>query len=244
MVDIILLAIDYVKQEMKDNDSSHDYYHIERVHKLAKFIATNEGVDNENMQIIQLAAIFHDIKDWKYSGSETASTEATRKFLLSNNTSAEIIDNVCFIIENISFSKELNNKMIEMNHDLRFKLLAIVQDADRLDALGAIGIARCLIYGSRKNQVLYDPSIKPRYNITKDEYTKNKTTTINHFYEKLFKLPSMMKTNTGRIIAEKRMKIMYLYLDLFKAEWLGDDYSLLDIAIKLYNNELFGLLAC
>lgn len=224
----------YVKSEMSSNDSSHDWNHIERVRRLAHYIAKEEGLDGENQLIVELSALLHDIKDWKYSGSETEGVLATRKFLTAQGISNHIIDEVCYVIGHVGFSKEIGgNSHINIESNLDRKgdmgvsprpILAAVQDADRLDALGAIGIARCLTYGGAKHRILYDPNIPPRDHLNEKEYKYGQSTTINHFNEKLFKLKDMMKTHTGRKIAEKRHQLMVDFISQFENEWDGLDY--------------------
>lgn len=209
----------YVKSEMSSNDSSHDWNHIERVRRLAHYIAKKEGLDGENQLIVELSALLHDIKDWKYSGSETEGVLATRKFLTAQGISNHIIDEVCYVVAHVGFSKEIGGSD---GHSR--PTLSAVQDADRLDALGAIGIARCLTYGGAKHRILYDPNIPPRDHLNEKEYKYGQSTTINHFNEKLFKLKDMMKTNTGRKIAEKRHQLMVDFISQFSNEWDGLDY--------------------
>ena len=211
----------YVKSEMASNDSSHDWNHIERVRRLAYYIAKEEGLDGENQLIVELSALLHDIKDWKYSGSETAGVLATRKFLTAQGISNHIIDEVCYVVGHVGFSKEIDEGDMGVSPS---PALAAVQDADRLDALGAIGIARCLTYGGAKQRILYDPNIPPRDHLNEKEYKYGQSTTINHFNEKLFKLKGMMKTNTGRKIAEKRHQLMVDFISQFENEWDGLDY--------------------
>jgi uncharacterized protein len=216
MASLIEKTIAYVRQEMATNDSSHDWHHIDRVRRLAYKLSIDEGLNEKQRLIAELAALLHDIKDWKYSGSETAGADAARLFLENNQVDKETIDEVCLIIKNIGFSKEIGDKGC-----LDHPILAVVQDADRLDALGAIGIARCLTYGGAKNRILYDPDIPPRSNLTEKEYKYGVSTTINHFPEKLFKLKDMMKTKSGRCIAQHRHQLMVEYLDHFESEWEG-----------------------
>mmetsp|Transcript_1582 Transcript_1582/g.2093 ORF Transcript_1582/g.2093 Transcript_1582/m.2093 type:complete len:221 (+) Transcript_1582:44-706(+) len=211
---IIQNTIEFVKKELAGNDASHDWFHIERVWKLSKTLAREEKI--ENSEIVELAALLHDVNDWKYSGSETAGVETAVAFLKSQNFDEEKIKKVAQIIEGVGFKNELANKT-EM-----FPELAVVQDADRLDAIGAIGIGRTFAYGGRKSTPMYDPEIKPVENITKEQYMhKEKNTTINHFYEKLLKLKDMMKTETGKKMAQQRHNFMEQFLNQFYAEWEG-----------------------
>lgn len=201
----------YVRSEMSKLDGSHDFFHIERVCKLALELAKEEKV--EDLEVVELSALLHDIKDWKYSGSETAGIDSARKFLEDNDYPKEKTDLVIKVIQNIGYKTELG-KSIEV-----FPELAVVQDADRLDAIGAVGIARTFTYGGTKNQPLYDPDIPANTKLTKEQYmNQQRNPTINHFHEKLLKLKDMMKTNAGKKKAESRHKFMELFLERFSAE--------------------------
>jgi uncharacterized protein len=204
----------FVKQKLENAESGHDWFHIERVYKNAVLIAETESCD---LMIVKLGALLHDIADSKFNnGDETIGPKVAREFLESQNTSEEIITHVVNIIENISFKGG--------NFEKKFtsKELEIVQDADRLDAIGAIGIARTFNYGGFKNRPIYNPSIAPQTNMTKEEYKNSEAPTLNHFYEKLLLLKDKMNTKTGRKIAEERHKFMELFLSQFYAEWEGE----------------------
>ena len=218
--DLIRETENYVKAEMSQNDSSHDWNHIERVRNLALHIAKKEGLDQESLLVVELAALLHDLKDWKYSGSETAGVQATNDFLINKGVAKHIIDEVCYVVGNVGFSKEIGGKSGEIR-----PTLGAVQDADRLDAIGAIGIGRCLTYGGAKNRILYDPKIPPRTQLNEKEYKYGQSTTMNHFSEKLFKLKDMMKTQTGKSIAEKRHQVMFNFVSQFENEWNSLDYK-------------------
>ncbi|SHI37934.1 HD domain-containing protein [Flavobacterium terrae] len=206
-------TIAFVKQQLEGAEGGHDWFHIERVYKNALLIAQREKCD---LTVVQLGALLHDIVDSKFhGGDETVGPKTARTFLESQNTSEEIIQHVINIIENISFKggnfeKKFNSKELE-----------IVQDADRLDAIGAIGIARAFNYGGFKNRALYNPAIEPKFNMTKEEYKNSDSPTINHFYEKLLLLKDKMNTSTGFKIAEERHKFMEQFLSQFYAEWEG-----------------------
>lgn len=209
----IIKTIAFVKQQLKDAEGGHDWFHIERVYKNALLIAKQENVD---VFSVQLGALLHDIADSKFhEGDETIGPNIARKFLVSINVHSTIIEHVVHIIENISFKGG--------NEAQKFRSLEldVVQDADRLDALGAIGIARTFNYGGYKNRMLFDPSVKPNLNISKEDYKSSTPPTINHFYEKLLLLKDKMNTRTGKRIAEKRHQFMELYLDQFYDEWDG-----------------------
>ena len=204
----------FVKQKLENAESGHDWFHIERVYKNALLIAEGEDCD---ITVVKLGALLHDIADSKFNdGDETVGPKVAREFLESQNTSEEIITHVVNIILNISFKGG--------NFEKKFtsKELEIVQDADRLDAIGAIGIARTFNYGGFKNRPIYNPNIAPQTNMTKEEYKNSEAPTLNHFYEKLLLLKDKMNTKTGRKIAEERHKFMELFLSQFYSEWEGE----------------------
>lgn len=210
---LIHKTIQFVKEKLSYAEGGHDWFHIERVYKNALLIAGNTDCD---LTVVQLAALLHDIADSKFhNGDETIGPKTARLFLESENVSEYIIEHVVNIIENISYKGG--------NFDKKFSSveLDVVQDADRLDAIGAIGIARAFNYGGFKNRALYDPEITPVTNMTKEEYKKNSAPTINHFYEKLLLLKDKMNTETGKQIAEERHRFMEAFLAQFYAEWEG-----------------------
>lgn len=206
---IIEQTIVFVKETLKGAEGGHDWFHILRVFKNAQEIAKTEDVD---ILIVQLSALLHDIADAKfYNGDETVGPRMATDFLISIEVDQLIIDHVVQIIENISFKSSLENKRERFNSIE----LQVVQDADRLDAIGAIGIARTFNYGGFKNRELYNPDILPNLNMTKKEYKKSTAPTINHFYEKLLLLKDKMNTTTGKKLAEKRHQFMLTYLEQF-----------------------------
>lgn len=212
--DLISKTILFVKQNLENAEGGHDWFHIQRVYKNALLIAQNEVCD---IKVVQLGALLHDIADSKFhDGDETIGPEKARQFLESENVNQEMINHVVNIIENISFKGG--------NFDKKFSSieLDIVQDADRLDAIGAIGIARTFNYGGFKNRPIYNPAISPNAKMTKEEYKKNEAPTINHFYEKLLLLKDKMNTETGKQIAQQRHRYMEGFLAQFYAEWEGD----------------------
>ncbi len=212
--EIIQNTINFVKEELQNAEGGHDWFHIERVYKNALLISESENVDKT---VVSLGALLHDIADSKFhNGDETVGPKKARKFLKSQNISEETIDHVVKIIENVSFKGGNKNQEFHSNE------LEVVQDADRLDALGAIGIARTFNYGGFKNRKLYDPEIKPNLNMTPSEYKVSDAPTINHFYEKLLLLKDRMNTETGRKIAEERHVFMETFLKQFYAEWNGE----------------------
>lgn len=207
---IIQNTIAFVKDQLKDAEAGHNWSHIERVWKLSKKIAEIEG---GNLKIVELSALLHDIADPKFhNGDENLALEISRNFLETQTVSEEEIEAVLYIIKNISF-KNRGDFQGEPSKELQ-----IVQDADRLDAIGAIGIARTFHFGGFKNNPIYDPEIKPNLAMTKEEYKKSEGTTINHFYEKLLLLKDLMNTETGRKIAEKRHQFMLQFLEQFYSE--------------------------
>lgn len=211
--DIIKETILFVKETLTDAEGGHDWFHIERVYKNSLLIAKKEPVD---LFVVSLGALLHDIADSKFNnGDETVGPRVARDFLFKHNVDSKAIEHVINIIENISFKGG--------NEAQKFKSaeLDVVQDADRLDAIGAIGIARCFNYGGFKNRGLYNPDIKPSLNMSKEEYKSSNTPTINHFYEKLLLLKDRMNTQTGKKIALERHNYMLSFLEQFYNEWQG-----------------------
>ncbi len=204
----------FVKQQLQNAEGGHDWFHIERVYKNALLIAENEAC---NIEIVKLGALLHDIADSKFhNGNETVGPKVAREFLEKEKVSEETIVHVINIIENISFKGGHFDKKFSS------KELDIVQDADRLDAIGAIGIARTFNYGGFKNRAIYNPNIAPNLNMSKEEYKNSEAPTLNHFYEKLLLLKDKMNTKSGKEIAQKRHKFMEKFLSQFYAEWDGE----------------------
>lgn len=213
-MEIIEHTIRFVKEQLKNAEGGHDWFHIERVYKNALLIAEGEDCD---VTVVKLGALLHDIADSKFhNGDESVGPKTARTFLEAQNVTEETILHVIAIIENISF------KGGNFEQQFRSKELEIVQDADRLDALGAIGIARTFNYGGFKNRTLYNPEIAPKLSQSKEEYKKSDAPTINHFYEKLLLLKDKMNTDTGKKIAKKRHDFMVHFLAQFYAEWEGE----------------------
>ena len=211
---VIDTTILFVKKQLQQAEGGHDWFHIERVYKNALLLAKEEDC---NLEIVKLGALLHDIADSKFHyGDETIGPKIARDFLVSQNVAVDTIDAVVAIIENISF------KGGNFEKTYTSKELEIVQDADRLDALGAIGIARTFNYGGFKYRTLYNPEIQPNLNMTKEEYKKSNAPTINHFYEKLLLLKDKMNTKTGKKIAAERHRFMEQFLAQFYAEWEGE----------------------
>ena len=210
---VIENTINFVKKQSENAESGHNWFHMERVYNNALLIAKEETCD---LEVVQLAALLHDIADSKFhDGDETVGPKVARAFLSSENVSVETINHVVAIIENISFKGG--------NFEKKFtsKELEIVQDADRLDAIGAVGIARTFNYGGYKNREIYNPEIAPNLKMSKEEYKNSTAPTINHFYEKLLLLKDKMNTETGKKIAQQRHDFMETFLEQFYKEWNG-----------------------
>lgn len=211
---LISNTIDYVRKELAGAEAGHDWWHIERVWKNARKIAASETV---NLLIVELGALLHDIADAKFhDGDENIGPAKARNFLASEGTDESVINEVEMIIRHISF------KGGNFNKTYTSKELDVVQDADRLDALGAIGIARAFQYGGFKNREIYNPGIPADLYMDKEAYKKSTAPTINHFYEKLLLLKDRMNTNTGKQMAEERHSFMEQYLEQFYKEWEGN----------------------
>lgn len=214
MQDLINNTILFVKQQLHNAEGGHDWFHIERVYKNTLAIAKEEEC---NVLIVQLGALLHDIADSKFhDGDETVGPKAARGFLEKENVAEDIIAHVINIIENISYK---GGNFEQKFHSIE---LDIVQDADRLDAIGAVGIARTFNYGGFKNRTLYNPEIFPNLNMTKEEYKNSEAPTINHFYEKLLLLKDKMNTKTAKKLAQERHQFMEAFLNEFYAEWNGE----------------------
>ncbi|WP_298222362.1 HD domain-containing protein [Flavobacterium sp.] len=212
--DLISKTIAFVKQQLAGAEGGHDWFHIERVYKNSLLIAQSETCDET---VVKLGALLHDIADSKFhGGDETIGPKTARAFLESQKVDELIIVHVLNIIENISF------KGGNFEKQFHSKELEIVQDADRLDAIGAIGIARTFNYGGFKNRPLYNPAIAPNLHMSKEEYKLSEAPTINHFYEKLLLLKDKMNTETGKQIALERHQFMEKFLSQFYAEWDGE----------------------
>jgi uncharacterized protein len=214
MVQTINNTVDFVKRTLSKAEGGHDWWHIYRVWQLSKQIASKE--ENVNLTVVELGALLHDIADSKfYDGDEEIGPRLAAKFLKKENVEDSVVEHVINIIRNISFKNSFEDQTFSS------KELDIVQDADRLDAIGAIGIARTFNYGGHKGRALYDPAIKPEENLNKETYKKSTAPTINHFYEKLLLLKDKMNTKTGKEMAVNRHKFMEQYLKEFFDEWEG-----------------------
>ena len=202
-----------VREKFQGEGSGHDWWHIYRVWKMAERIGVEENAD---MLTVSLAALLHDIADWKFhDGDDTVGPKVAREMLSQHGASQDVIDHVCLIISEVSF-KGAGVKTEPSTLEGK-----VVQDADRLDAIGAIGIARTFAYSGHKGREMYDPEIKPVLHTSKEAYISDKGHTINHFYEKLLLLKDRMNTEAGKSIAGKRHAIMEEFLENFFAEWEG-----------------------
>ena len=213
--DRIEKTIAFVKEELEGVEGGHDWFHIERVFRNTLQIARTEKV---NLRIVSLAALLHDIADAKFHhGDESIGPEKAGAFLTTLDLPKKDIEHILNIIRYLSFKNSLSAKKPVFDSPE----LQVVRDADRLDAIGAMGIARAFNYGGHKGRKLYDPDIPPRLNMTKEEYKKSQAPTINHFYEKLLLLKDGMHTRTARDLAKKRHAYMLEFLEQFYAEWNG-----------------------
>lgn len=207
-------TIFFVKAKLENAEGGHDWFHIERVYKNAMLISDGEVCD---LNVVKLGALLHDIADSKFhNGDETIGPKIAREFLEIEKVDEAIIQHVINIIENISFKGGNTEKTFSSIE------LDIVQDADRLDAIGAIGIARAFNYGGFKNRPLHNPNIAPNLRMSKEEYKNSEAPTLNHFYEKLLLLKDKMNTQTGKKIAQERHHFMEKFLSQFYAEWDGE----------------------
>ncbi|MGE0089319.1 MAG: HD domain-containing protein [Bacteroidales bacterium] len=209
---IIIQSTEFVKDKLKNDSSGHDWWHIYRVLTLARRLHKTEGGD---LFIIELAALLHDVADWKFYSNENSGLKIVSDWLETQHVNSEVINSVLYIIEHISYKGE--GEIYEMK-TIEGK---IVQDADRLDAIGAIGIARTFAFGGYKGNEMHNPNLKPLANMTFEEYKKTNGTTINHFYEKLLLLKDRMNTKTAKELADSRHEFMQRYLEKFYSEWEG-----------------------
>jgi uncharacterized protein len=214
--EIIQKTADYIKQEFSHDSSGHDWWHIYRVWQTAIHICEQEKADTF---IVQLAALLHDLDDWKFNDSKDETPLRAQGWLDSLFLDPSTTDAVCNIIKHISYKgARVENKMDSLEG-------FIVQDADRLDAIGAIGIARAFAYGGYKNRPLYDPASPPQLHATFEQYKNSNSDTINHFHEKLLLLKDKMNTATAKRIAEQRHEVMVQFLKQFMDETRNADFS-------------------
>jgi uncharacterized protein len=212
--DIILKTKDFIEERFKGEGSGHDYWHMFRVWQLAKRIAGHE--ENVDMFTLELAALLHDVADYKFHrGDEEAGPRAAREWLEGLGVDNNVIEHIEDIIRNVSFKgANVESKLATIEGQ-------IVHDADKLDAIGAIGIARTFAYGGMKGRAMYDPEVKPELHDSFEAYKKNAGPTINHFYEKLILLKDRMFTKTGKEMAQHRHEYMEQFLEEFYSEWDG-----------------------
>lgn len=214
---VIQATADFVKEKFSGEGTGHDWWHMYRVWQLAKHIAHEEkGAD---LFVVELGALLHDIADWKFhNGDSSIGAKEAAKWLQSQNVSPQVTEEIAFIVEHISYKGGLNT------YEMRTLEGKIVQDADRLDALGAIGIARAFAFGGSAGRSLYEPNVKPKSYNSLQEFQSQITDnhTINHFYEKLLLLKDKMNTGSGKKLALKRHEYMEKYLEEFYAEWNGE----------------------
>jgi uncharacterized protein len=213
--DILQKTADFVKLEFSADSSGHDWWHIHRVWKNALAICKHEKADE---YIVQLAALLHDLDDWKFNASEDETPHRAKAWMQSLDVEAPIIEQVCQIIMSVSYKGAGVENTMESIEGF------IVQDADRLDAIGAIGIGRAFAYGGYKGRPLYDPESPPQLHANFEAYKNSKSATINHFHEKLFMLKGMMNTPTAKRIAEGRNQVMLEFVERFMREWEGLDF--------------------
>ncbi|PHU25231.1 hypothetical protein BC332_03563 [Capsicum chinense] len=218
-MEIISKAEELVERRMRGNDASHDAAHAFRVRDLALSLAHQQGLSSSphSMLIVELAALLHDIGDYKYV-RDPSEARIVEEFLQGQGVQDEMKIKILEIIKGMGFKEEVG-EVANRNYSIEF---GVVQDADRLDAIGAIGIARCFTFGGSRHRVLHDPRIQPRSDLSKENYmNKEEQTTVNHFHEKLLKLKDLMKTKAGKERAEKRHKFMEDFLKEFYEEWDG-----------------------
>ncbi|EFN53287.1 hypothetical protein CHLNCDRAFT_25996 [Chlorella variabilis] len=215
----------FVKQKLANHDSSHDWWHIHRVRNMTVRLSDHLSVGRwvAEQQLAELAALCHDVADHKYSADPEADRAALQRFLGELALSAEEQELIMYVVDNLGFKEELGRRDggADGAANSQQRVLAVVQDADRLDAIGAIGIARCLTFGGRFNRVLHDPAVLPREALTQQQYVDKtaQQTTMTHFAEKLFKLKDLMRTAAGREMAEGRHAFMQEFVDRFHEEW-------------------------
>ncbi|QGH33846.1 HD domain-containing protein [Gracilibacillus salitolerans] len=211
---VIQKTAEMVREKLLGEGSGHDWYHIERVTTTAKKLAHQE---NANLFVVSLVALLHDLADDKVVDSEEEGLRAIQEWLGQSGVEKHDMDHILSIIKNMSF-KGGNGKQLDTIEG------QVVQDADRLDAIGAVGIARCFVYAGKKGQPIYDPELEVREQMTKDEYRKGQSSAIHHFYEKLLKLKDLMNTKAGYQLAQERHQFMEQFLDTFYME-VGEDIT-------------------
>ena len=204
----------YVRDKLSSEGTGHDWWHVERVRRLALQLGKEEGAD---LSIVELAALTHDLGDPKlYGGDYSAVPRACREVLLAHGASQDLADKVAAVVNEVSFKgPKANTKASNLE-------AAVVQDADRLDAIGAIGIGRSFAFGGKRSRPMHDPAQKPNLNLTTEEYSQRLGTTINHFYEKILLVKDLLNTKTAKRLAQHRHKFVETFLNEFLNEWEGD----------------------
>jgi uncharacterized protein len=210
--EVIKKTASFVRKTLENDNTGHDWWHIERVYNTAVHIAKKEKA---NMFVVELAALLHDIADWKFhQGDEKAGGRKSREWLASLKVDEEVITAVCDIVDNIGFKGGVKNNIKTIEGK-------VVQDADRLDAMGAVGISRVFAYGGHKGRPIYNPEEKAKVYKSFSQYKNASPSSINHFYEKLLLLKDLMNTKTGKKLAKKRHDFLKVYLKNFFKEWQG-----------------------
>jgi uncharacterized protein len=209
--DLVCRVAQHIKAKFASESSGHDWHHIHRVWKLARQIGAQEGA---NQEVVELGALVHDIADWKFhDGDDTVGPREAERLLTKEGGSNDVIKLVVDIVSTISY------KGAGVKTEMQTLAGKCVQDADRLDAIGAIGIARCFAYGGHAGRLMYDPDVPPEMHATAEAYKASKGHSLNHFYEKLFLLKDRMNTDTGKAMAEVRHRFMEQYVAQFLEEW-------------------------
>jgi uncharacterized protein len=211
--EIINKTAEFARNFFEGENSGHDWFHTERVWKMAKYLAEKE---NAGLFVTEMAALLHDVADWKLNdGDEKAGLKKVQNWLEGNTVEEKAIEHILSIIDRMSFSKETEGKKIDTVEGF------VVQDADRLDAIGAIGVARTFAFGGTRNRKIYDPNIKPKTIATFEQYKNGESTSINHFYEKILLLKDRLNTKAAKEIGEERHKFVEDFLKQFLKEWEG-----------------------
>ncbi|KAF8062694.1 ypgQ [Scenedesmus sp. PABB004] len=223
---LVAAAEAHVRAALAGHDDSHGWSHIARVRAMALRLAREEQLEGGALLAVELAALLHDLSDYKYGGSDEQAAAGIEEFLGAQHGQPELAQRVVAIVRRVGFKDELPGGGAAPGGGAPPPLsaeAAVVQDADRLDAIGAVGIARCFTFGGARGALLHDPALPPRVGLTKAQYMAGgqQATTINHFYEKLLTIKGLMKTAAGRRVAEARHAVMVAFLDQFHAEWEG-----------------------
>lgn len=216
--EIITKTAAMVKEKFQANGAGHDWWHIYRVWQMAKTIARGEELAGKEVDLfaVELGALLHDLGDYKFNNGKDVGVELSSEWLASLAVPETVISEILHIIENLGFKGGHDANKMQSSAG------KIIQDADKLDGMGAIGVARCFAFGGSKGLLMHDPENPPKLNMTKEEYMKSNGTSINHFYEKLLRLKEMMNTETARKLAQHRHEYLEEFLAEFYAEWEGE----------------------